>query len=126
MSKRILILDDHQAILDVVTEALRYEQFEVLAIALGSRLFDAVKDFRPDLILLDYRLADMNGGELCRQLKQTHEYRHIPVIIFSAYFTPGDKSNPGGCDGILYKPFDLDALLSTIYGHLDAAKCSRL
>jgi DNA-binding response OmpR family regulator len=118
LNQRILILDDHQAVLDVVTEALAYEQFEVLDISLGSQLFDTVRDFMPDLILLDYRLADTNGGDLCRQLKATPEYRHIPVIIFSAYFTAADAGLPGGCDGILYKPFDLEALLTTVYGHL--------
>ena len=118
MNKRILILDDHPAILEVVTEALRYMQFEVLDIALGSLLFTAVQDFAPDLILLDYKLADTNGGDLCRQLKEMPEYRHIPVIIFSAYFTPSDKTRPGGCDGILYKPFDLESLISTVSAHL--------
>ena len=121
MNKRILILDDHQAILDVVTEALRYEQFEVLDISLGSQLFDAVRDFSPDLILLDYKLADTNGGDLCRQLKDTPEHRHIPVVIFSAYFTRNDEANPGGCEGILYKPFDLESLLSTVGGFLENA-----
>jgi CheY-like chemotaxis protein len=121
VKKRILILDDHQAILDVVTEALLYEQFEVEDISLGRQLFDAVGDFAPDLILLDYRLADTNGGDLCRQLKETPEYRHIPVVIFSAYFTPADGHLPGGCDGILYKPFDLDSLLTTVHGHLEGA-----
>ncbi|HTD98503.1 MAG TPA: response regulator [Mucilaginibacter sp.] len=118
MKKRILIVDDHPAILEVVAEALAYEHFEVLDIALGSQLFVAVRDFRPDLILLDYKLADTNGGDLCRQLKDTPEYRHIPVIIFSAYFTPADTHKPGGCDGILYKPFDLQSLLATVNGHL--------
>ncbi len=93
-------------------------QFEVLDIALGSLLFTAVQDFAPDLILLDYKLADTNGGDLCRQLKEMPEYRHIPVIIFSAYFTPSDKTRPGGCAGILYKPFDLESLISTVSGHL--------
>ena len=121
MNKRILILDDHQAILDIVTEALRYERFEVLDISLGSQLFDAVRDFSPDLILLDYKLADTNGGDLCRQLKDTTEHRHIPVVIFSAYFTRNDDAKPGGCDGILYKPFDLESLLSTVGGFLENA-----
>ena len=119
--KRILILDDNQAILEVITEALAYEQFEVLDIALGSQLFDAVRDFGPDLILLDYRLTDRNGGDLCRQLKATPEYRHIPVIIFSAYFTPADAEHPHGCDAILYKPFDLESLLSTVSAHLEGS-----
>ena len=120
MNKRILILDDHPAILEVVTEALRYAQYVVLDIALGKLLFPAVSDFAPHLILLDYKLADTNGGDLCRQLKNMPEYRHIPVIIFSAYFTPSDKTLPGGCDDILYKPFDLDALLSTVSRHLES------
>jgi DNA-binding response OmpR family regulator len=118
LNKRILILDDHPAILEVVTEALRYARFDVLDIALGRFLFAAVSDFAPDLILLDYKLADTNGGDLCHQLKEMPEYRHIPVIIFSAYFTPSDKTRPGGCDDILYKPFDLDSLLSTVSRHL--------
>jgi CheY-like chemotaxis protein len=75
----------------------------------------------PDLILLDYKLADTNGGDLCRQLKDTPEYRHIPVIIFSAYFSPADHNRPGDCDGILYKPFDLESLLTTVYGHLEGS-----
>ncbi len=122
MNRRILILDDHSAILAVVTEALIYEQFEVLDISLGSQLFDAIEDFGPDLILLDYKLADTNGGDLCRQLKHTPEYRHIPVVIFPAYFTPADAARPGGCDGILYKPFDLESLLSIVYSYLEGSE----
>ena len=118
MNERILIVDDHQAILEVVTEALLYEQFEVRSISLGRQLFDAVKQFKPELILLDYKLADTNGGDLCGQLKESPEYFHIPVIIFSAYFSKGETSRPGGCDDILYKPFDLEQLLQTVNTHL--------
>jgi len=88
---------------------------------MGSRLFDAVSAFSPDLILLDYKLADTNGGDLCKQLKVMPEHQHIPVVIFSAYFTPADAVNPGGCDGILYKPFDLESLLATVGGFLEGA-----
>ena len=116
--KRILILDDNEAILEVVTEALIYENFEVLDISWGYQLLDAVNDFRPALILMDYRLADTNGGDLCRALKNNPEYRHIPVIIFSAYFSPADTNQPRDCDGILYKPFDLEQLLKIVHLHL--------
>ncbi|MDN3583465.1 response regulator [Mucilaginibacter flavus] len=94
-------------------------------IALGSQLFDAVREFSPELILLDYRLADTNGGDLCRQLKASPEYRHIPVVIFSACFTAADTALPEGCDGILYKPFDLESLLNTVYGFLDGTTANR-
>jgi CheY-like chemotaxis protein len=119
-NKRILILDDNAAILEVVTEALLYEKFGVRDIALGSQFFNAVREFKPDLILLDYKLADANGGDLCRELKTLAEYRHIPIIIFSAYFHPADQNKPASCDGILYKPFNLEDLLSIVHKHLDA------
>jgi CheY-like chemotaxis protein len=117
-NKRILILDDNDAILGVVTEALAYEKFEVMDISFGYQLLEAVAEFLPDLILMDYRLADTNGGDLCRRLKSDPEHRHIPVIIFSAYFSPNDANQPGDCDGILYKPFDLDQLLSVVRPHI--------
>lgn len=118
-NKRILILDDNEAILEVVTEALRYENYEVLDISYGYQLMEAVADFEPDLILLDYRLADTNGGDLCLALKNNPNYRHLPVIIFSAYFSPADASNPCDCHGILYKPFDLDELLNIVHLHIE-------
>lgn len=118
-NKRVLILDDNQAILDVLSEALRYEDYEVLDISYGYELLEATADFAPHLILLDYRLADMNGGDLCRALKNDPAYRHIPVIIFSAYFNASDTDRPGGCDGILYKPFDLEELLNIVHLHVE-------
>jgi CheY-like chemotaxis protein len=119
INKRILILDDNEAILEVVTEALAYENFEVMDITYGYRLMEAIADFMPHLILMDYRLADTNGGDLCRALKSDPAYRHIPVIIFSAYFNPSDAHQPEGCDGILYKPFDLEDLLTIVHLHLE-------
>jgi len=121
LNKRILILDDNRDILDVVTEALSYEQFEVLDISLGSKLFDAVRDFKPDLILLDHRLSDAKGSDLCRELKAMPQYSHIPVIIFSAYINPNDALS-ANCDAYLYKPFDLDELFNTVRRLLPAAK----
>jgi CheY-like chemotaxis protein len=117
-NKRILIVDDNEAILEIVSEALRYENFEVFDIGYGYQLLEATADFSPDLILLDYRLADANGGDLCETLKADPAYGHIPVIIFSAYFNPADAA-PENCDGILYKPFDLDALLHIVHLHVD-------
>ena len=121
MNKRILILDDNRDILDIVTEALTYENFDVFDIWLGSMLFNAVRDFKPDLILLDHRLSDAKGSALCHQLKQMPEYKHITVIIFSAYINPGDVLT-AGCEGYLYKPFDLDELFTMVRKYLPAAK----
>ena len=114
LNKRILIVDDHEAILEIIEEALIYENYEVCVIRFGSQFFVAVADFKPDLILLDYVLADNNGGDLCKELKANPEFAHIPVIISSAYFIKGSHEPPPGCDGILYKPFNLEDLLDMV------------
>jgi CheY-like chemotaxis protein len=113
-NKRILIIDDHEAILEVIREALLYANYDVQVIGEGRFFFDAISNFRPDLVLLDYKLSDSNGGDLCAALKTMPEFRDIPVVISSAYFSKGSIANPGGCDGILYKPFNLDELLATV------------
>lgn len=118
-NKRILILDDNTAILEVITEALRYENFTVLDISYGHQLLEATADFLPDLILMDYRLADTNGADLCLSLKRHAAYREIPVVIFSAYFSPANANKPDDCDGLLYKPFDLDELLAIVHLHIE-------
>jgi len=126
INRRILILDDNEAILDVVTAALNYENFEVMDISYGYQLMEAIADFFPDLILMDYRLADTNGGHLCRALKSDPEHRHIPVVIFSAYISPADANQPDDCDGILYKPFNLDQLLAIVHLHVESGPVQQI
>jgi CheY-like chemotaxis protein len=112
-NKRILVVDDNEPILDVIKETLLYEGYTVQVIMDGSLFFYEVEHFAPDIIILDFILAGFNGGDLCRQLKALDRYRHIPVIISSAYLDPS-RNGPIGCDGILYKPFDLDTLSSIV------------
>lgn len=116
-----MILDDNQAILEVVTEALIYEGYEVLQISLGNKLLESVHNFRPNLILLDYKLSDATGTDLCRQLKASALFQHIPVIIFSAYVNPGEVLG-AECESYLCKPFDLAELSVAVRSLLPASK----
>lgn len=112
--KKILLLDDNLDILQIVEEVLTYEQFDVKATTRSSHLLQLAEQFRPDLIILDYRLADGNGGELCRAIKAHPALKYIPVVIFSAYLHAGLDFKEFGCDEIIAKPFDLDVLLQTV------------
>ncbi|GAA4922068.1 response regulator [Mucilaginibacter defluvii] len=112
--KRILVLDDNEDILDIVQETLSYEQFEVKSTAEGEHVLPLINDFKPDLVILDYRVSGMNGGEICRQIKNHPEYGDIPVIIFSAYINSGGELNAYGCDAIINKPFDLGELVEKV------------
>src|SRR5476651_909490 len=114
MSKRILVLDDNIDILEVVHEALTYEQFDVKSTSNGSDVMPLVKDFSPDLVILDYRVAGINGGELCRQIKSHPQFKNVPVIIFSAYINNHDELYSYGCDAIISKPFDLTELVEKV------------
>jgi len=114
MLKRILVLDDNQDILDIVYETLAYEQFEVKGTTKGSAVIPLIGEFSPDLVILDYRVADINGGEICRQIKSHPIFNSIPVIIFSAYINKDDELFSYGCDAVINKPFDLTELVEKV------------
>ncbi len=114
MAKRILVLDDNDDILNIVHETLSYEQFDVQSTTRGAEVLPMVASFEPDLVILDYRVAGMNGGELCKQIKSHPDYRDIPVIIFSAYINHNDELFNYGCDAIINKPFNLSELVDKV------------
>src|ERR1700761_4939344 len=107
MSKRILVLDDNQDILEIVHETLTYEDFEVKSTSTSETVMPLMETFIPDLVILDYRVAGLNGGELCKQIKAIPQFTNTPVIIFSAYINHNDELFSYGCDAIINKPFNL-------------------
>ncbi|MGF7040322.1 response regulator [Mucilaginibacter lappiensis] len=112
--KKILLLDDNLDIIQIVEEVLTYEQFHVQSTTKSAEFVSIAEKYRPDLFLLDFRLNDGNGGDLCRALKAHTSLKHIPVIIFSAYFSPNVDFSDFGCDEVISKPFDLDVLVQTV------------
>jgi CheY-like chemotaxis protein len=114
MQKRILLLDDNQDILDVMQEALVYQQYEVKVALDSKEIITITKDYQPDLIILDYHLTGKNGYEICRQLKTHPELGHIPVIICSAYVNKGENLSAWGCDDMIAKPFGLEELTAKV------------
>ena len=114
MAKRILVLDDNQDILDIVHETLTYEDFEVKSTSTSNTVIPLVEEFIPDLVILDYRVAGVNGGELCKQIKSHPDFSDTPVIIFSAYINHNDELFRYGCDAIINKPFDLTELVEKV------------
>jgi DNA-binding response OmpR family regulator len=114
MLKRILVLDDNQDILEIVSEALSYEQFEVKGTNESKKVMPLIDEFVPDLVILDYRIAGENGGEICRQIKSHPKFYDTPVIIFSAYINHDDDVFAYGCDAVINKPFDLMELIEKV------------
>lgn len=112
--KKILLLDDNLDIVQIVEEVLSYEGFDVHATIKSTQFLQIAERYQPHLIILDYILADGNGGDLCRAIKAHSALRHIPVIIFSAYIHPTINLFDYDCDAVIAKPFDLELLLQTV------------
>ena len=113
MLKRILMLDDHKDILDVVKEVLSYEKFEVRITSSSEHIMEIMRSFRPDLVIMDYKLNGASGDAICKQIKKHPDLHHTPVVICSAYLNKNDLLTCG-CDAIISKPFGLDELLDKV------------
>ncbi|MEO3406585.1 response regulator [Mucilaginibacter sp. CAU 1740] len=119
--RRILAVDDDKDILDIIRYILEESGYEVDVLADGAKLFDHVKNYTPDLILLDIMLGNLDGRELCRKLKEGNDTKAIPVILVSASHNPGKLGQEGAPNDFIAKPFDIDDLLGSISRQLNNA-----
>lgn len=116
MKKRVLLIDDDDALLEVLNEALCYEGYTVRCIQNSSSVFSEIQEFQPDIIVTDYILNGINGGELCHQIKQDINTNHLPVLILSAYPKMINWLEYYGCDAFIAKPFDLYDFMAKLSG----------
>ncbi len=104
----VLVVDDDEAIRDVVAEVLREEGYNVACAANGLQALRQIEgDHHPDLVLLDLMMPVMSGWEVLEQLQADERLSRIPVVVVSAMNAPGVSEH-------LAKPIDLDRLLSTV------------
>ena len=117
----ILVVDDDKDILEVLQYILEDSGYEVDTLSDGHFLFDKIKEHAPDLILLDIMLGNMDGRELCKNVKTKQETHDIPVIMISASHNVADTLHQqGGPDDFIAKPFDINVLLDRIERQLAA------
>ena len=119
MQKRILVIDNDQDILEAVEAALKIENYSVETSPIVEDIFDMIRDKNPDLILIDYLLFGINGGELCHMIKSEPTTSHLPVIIFSGYPKVIQSLGTYECDAFISKPFDLDNFIGVIHDCLE-------
>src|SRR3954467_2042232 len=105
--QRILVVDDDKDILEVIKYILEDSGYEVDTLSDGHFLFDKIKEYRPDLILLDVMLGNMDGRELCKDVKLTDETHNIPVILISATHAVKSFTSAGSPNDFISKPFDI-------------------
>lgn len=110
---KILIVDDEQAIRDLLEIVLKKEQFQVAAASDGKSAMDLFNSFNPDLVLLDIMLPDTSGHDLCREMVNK---RKVPIIMLTARNDVIDKvlGLELGADDYITKPFDTRELIARI------------
>jgi two-component system, OmpR family, response regulator len=113
-SHRVLVVDDEPNIVDVISMALRYQGFAVASAGTGGEALSAVADFKPDMILLDVMLPDMEGFEVARRLGA--QRGRVPIIFLTARDATDDKIRglSIGGDDYVTKPFSLEELVARI------------
>jgi two-component system OmpR family response regulator len=111
---RILVVDDEPNIVDVISMALRFHGFDVEAAGTGAAAIAAVGSFRPDLIVLDVMLPDMEGFDVARRLGA--ERARVPIIFLTARDATEDKVRglTVGGDDYVTKPFSLEELVARV------------
>jgi two-component system, OmpR family, response regulator len=111
---RVLVVDDEPNIVDVITMALRYQGFEAASAATGEEALAAVQSFRPQVMILDVMLPDMEGFEVAERLGA--ERGQVPIIFLTARDATEDKLRglTTGGDDYMTKPFSLEELVARI------------
>jgi two-component system OmpR family response regulator len=111
---RVLVVDDEPNIVDVLTMALRFQGFTVASAGTGAEAVSAVGAFKPDLIVLDVMLPDMEGFDVAQRLGAQHA--RVPIIYLTARDATEDKIRglTLGGDDYVTKPFSLEELTARI------------
>jgi DNA-binding response OmpR family regulator len=119
----VLIVDDDSALVEVLTLRLKTQGFKTLSAASGSQGLSMARRERPDLIVLDLRLPDIDGFAICQELADSPDTCAIPVIILSGMERPDiiRRSREAGCQYYVRKPYDPNALLILIRHAIDEA-----
>jgi excisionase family DNA binding protein len=115
--RKVLVVDDDPEIVELLVDVLeKDERFEVRTATSGYEAGIVTHQFRPDVILLDYMLPDVNGNVVCHTIKQNREFENTKVIIVSGVIKPDeiDMLMQAGAEDFIKKPFDIDELLERI------------
>lgn len=113
MMATVLVIDDETSIAETVRAVLEDEGYAVQVAANGREGLVRLERERPDLVLSDVMMPELDGRELCRIMRADPSYRAIPIVLMSA---TSEASVRGHCTytAFLGKPFDMDALLMAV------------
>jgi excisionase family DNA binding protein len=120
--RKVLLVDDDAELVDLMTKVLEEDgRFEVRIAGNGFDAGMMVKEYRPDLIVLDVMLPDINGKEVCQRVREDRTLEDVRVLCISGMIED-DKIHElrlAGADDFLHKPFDIEELIDRMCGLLE-------
>jgi len=116
LKERILVIDDDASILKLVSDVLTEEGFSVITASCGEEGIKKVHRSKPNLIILDLRLPDMNGFQICQTLKKDKNVSDIPIIMLTVKSTKSSTvaGLEMGADDYIVKPFNQEELIARV------------
>jgi two-component system cell cycle response regulator DivK len=118
VTKRILIVEDHDDARRILRDMLAGTDYQLVEAENGEEALAAVARQRPDLILMDIQLPILDGYEATRRIKADPALRSIPIIAVTSYALSGDEAK-AGCDDFIPKPYSPRELLAKVRQYLD-------
>jgi len=112
---RVVVVDDDSAILHLIADALRLEGYEVRDAANGLEALEIARAWRPDVLITDLSMPELDGAETIRRLRRDPATQGIRIVVCSALASQLDREALAA-DAIVAKPFDIDELLNAVAG----------
>lgn len=122
--KRVLVVDDDEAIIEMFTELLERDgRFEVKTASTGYDAGLLTEQFKPDVMLLDFKLPDINGNVVCRTIRSNPNFEQMKIIIISGVADPDEVNEllASGANEFIRKPFDINSVIERISDLVNAA-----
>ena len=120
--RKVLVVDDDEDLVELICDALdRDGRFDIRSVNNGFGAGMLIKEFRPDLIVLDVMLPDINGKEVCQLVRGDKSMDNVRIICISGMVETGkiQELTDAGANEFMKKPFDVDVLLAHICQLLD-------
>ena len=129
MPKKILVADDEDNFLVLIKKILTNAGFEVAVATNGKEVLERIPEVRPDLIVLDINMPELDGFSVCEKVRQSeNEFTNIPIIFLTVRKRGEDKVEGLnlGSDDYITKPFDPEELVERINRVLDRTSPERM
>ena len=125
--RKVLLVDDDVELVELMTKVLEEDgRFEVRVATTGFDAGMMVKEYRPDLIVLDVMLPDINGREVCHRVRDDKSLEDVRILCISGMIEEDriQELKLSGADDFLHKPFDIEELIDRMCGLLEIEPAS--